>query len=75
MKGHGLEIAHEVVYSFLMLSLGERSQVGVEGSRDDAFVTEVDLDLAEVLALFQQMSGVGMAKSVAMSILLDAAGE
>lgn len=49
--------------------------MGVEGSRDDAFVTEVDLDLAEVLALFQQMSGVGMAKSVAMSILLDAAGE
>ena len=75
MKGHGLEIAHEIVYSLLMLSLGEGSQVGVEGSRDDAFVTEVDLDLTEVLALFKKVSGVGMAKSVAVSILLNAAGE
>lgn len=58
-----------------MLSFGERSEVGVESGRDDAFVAEVDLNLTKVFALFQEMSGVGMAKSVAMSILLDATGE
>lgn len=58
-----------------MLSFGERSQVGIESGRDDAFVAEVDLDLTEVFALFKEMRGVGMAKGVAMSILLDAAGE
>ena len=56
-----------------MLSLGERGQVSVEGSRDDAFVAEVDLDLTEVLALLKEMGGVGMAQSVRMSGLLDAA--
>lgn len=56
-----------------MLSLGERSQVGIESGDGGAFVTEVDLDLTEVLALLKKMSGIGMAQSVWVSILLDAA--
>lgn len=49
--------------------------MSVKSGRDDAFVAEVDLNLTEVLTLFQEMSGIGMAKRVAMSILLDATGE
>ena len=49
--------------------------MSVKSGRDDAFVAEVDLDLTEVFTLFQEMRGVGMAKSVAVSILLDATGE
>ena len=37
-----------------MLGLAETGQVGVEGGDGRALVAEVDLDLAEVLALFEQ---------------------
>lgn len=57
-----------------MLCLAEAGQVGVKGGDVGAVVTEVDLDLAEVLAAFEQMSGVGMAQGVDVSVLFDAAG-
>ena len=46
----------------------------VEGGDGRALVAEIDLDLAEVLAPFQQMSGVGMAQGVNVGLLFDAAG-
>ena len=48
--------------------------MSVEGGDGRTFVAEVDLDLAEVLALFQQMSGVGVAQSVNVGLLFDATG-
>ena len=57
-----------------MLRLAEAGQVGVEGGNRRAFVSEIDLDLAEVLPLFQQMGGVGVAQGVDVRVLLDPAG-
>jgi hypothetical protein len=54
------EILHEAIQEFLVLGLAEAGQVGVEGGDDRTFMSEVDLDLAEVFPLFQQMRGVGM---------------
>ena len=44
-----------------MLGLAEAGQVRVNDGGDRALVAEVDLDLAEVLALLQQMSRIRMA--------------
>ena len=57
-----------------MLGLAEAGQVSVEGGDRRAAVTEVDLDLPEVLPVFEQMGSVGMAQRVDMGVLLDAAG-
>ena len=57
----GSQIVHEAVQEFLMLRLAEAGQVGVEGGDNRTFVSQVNLDLAEVLALFQEMGCVGMA--------------
>ena len=57
-----------------MLGLAEAGQVSVEGGDRRAAVTEINLDLAEVLPVFEQMGGVGMAQRVDMGVLLDAAG-
>lgn len=46
----------------------------VERGDRRTFVPEVDLDLAQVLPLFQQVGRIGMAQGVGMSRLLDAAG-
>lgn len=54
------EIVHEAIQEFLMLGFAEAGQVGVEGGDDRTFVSEIDLNLAEVLPLLQQMRGVGM---------------
>lgn len=43
-----------------MLGFAETGQVGVEGGDVGVFVAEVDLDLAEVFALFEQVCGVRM---------------
>ena len=48
--------------------------MGVEGGDSRALVAEVDLDLAEVLALFEQMGGVRMAQGVNVRLLVNAAG-
>lgn len=56
----GSEIVHEAIQEFLMLGFAEAGQVGVEGGDDRTFVSEIDLNLAEVLPLFEQMRGVGM---------------
>lgn len=57
-----------------MLGLAQARQVCVDGGDERAFVAEVDLDLAEVLALLEQVRGVGMAQRVNMRGLFDAAG-
>jgi hypothetical protein len=45
-----------------MLSLAQAGQMGVDDRREGAFMAEVDLDLAEVLALLKQMRGVTVAQ-------------
>lgn len=69
-----LEVAHELIQSLLMLGFAEAGQVGVDGGDDGAFVAEVDLDLTEVLALFEKVGGVGMAQGMDMGCFFDAAG-
>ena len=44
-----------------MLGLAEARQVGVNRRHQRTLVAEVDLDLAQVLALLEQMGSVGMA--------------
>ena len=56
----GSEIVHEAIQELLVLGFAEAGQVGVEGGDDRTFVPEIDLNLAEVLPLLQQMRGVGM---------------
>lgn len=57
-----------------MLGFAEAGQVGVDDSGQRAFVTEVDLDLAKVLALLEHVRGVRVPQGVHMSRLLDPAG-
>ena len=57
-----------------MLGLAQAGQMGVDDRGEGAFMTEVDLDLAEVLALFEQMRGVTVPQRMDMRGLLDAAG-
>lgn len=57
-----------------MLGFAEAGQVRVNGGDDWTDVSEVDLDLTEVLTLFEQVCGVGMAQRVNMSCLSDATG-
>ena len=57
-----------------MLCLAQAGQMRVNGGDDRAVVAEVDLDLAQVLALFEQMGGVGVAQGVDVGLLFDAAG-
>jgi hypothetical protein len=57
-----------------MLGLAQARQVGVDGGDERAVVAEVDLDLAEVLARFEQVRGVRMAQRVNVRGLFDAAG-
>ena len=57
-----------------MLGLAETGQVGVDDGGQGALMAEVDLDLAEVLALFQQVGGVRMTQRVDVGTLGDAAG-
>lgn len=57
-----------------MLGFAETGQVGVEGGDVGIFMAEVDLDLAEVFAAFEQVSGITMAQSVDMRVFPDAAG-
>jgi len=56
-----------------MLGFAEARQMGVDGGDNGTFVAEVDLDLPEVLALFEQVSGVGMAQGVNVGVLFDTA--
>jgi len=57
-----------------MLGLAEAGQVRVNDGGDRALVAEVDLDLAKVLALLQQMRRIRMAQGVDVRLLFDAAG-
>ena len=57
-----------------MLGFAEAGQMGVKGRHRRALVTEIDLDLPEILTLLQEMGGVGMAQSVNVSGLLHSAG-
>jgi hypothetical protein len=57
-----------------VLGLAEARQVGVEGGDDGTLVTEVDLDLAEVLALLQEVGCIRVPKRMDMRGLADAAG-
>jgi hypothetical protein len=57
-----------------MLGLAEAGQMRVNDGGHRAFVAEVDLDLAEVLALLQEMRRIRMAQGVDVRLLFDAAG-
>ena len=57
-----------------MLGPAQARQVRVDGGDERAFVAEVDLDLAEVLALLEQVCGVRVAQTVNVGGLFDAAG-
>ena len=57
-----------------MLGFAQTGQVCVNGGDQRAPVAEIDLDLAEVLALFEQVSRVRMAQTMNVSGFLDAAG-
>jgi hypothetical protein len=72
--GVHLESAHEVIESLLMLGFAEARQVRVNCGDDRTAVAKVDLDLAQVLALFQQMRGVGVTQGVDVGFFADAAG-
>jgi len=68
----GLEIAHEAFQPLLVLGLTEAGQVRIDDGGRRTFVSEVDLDLAQVLPLLQKMGGVGMAQRMHMGLLFDA---
>ena len=55
-----LEIAHELIQPLLVLRLTQAGQVGVESRHRRTLVAQIDLDLPEVLPLFQEMCGVRM---------------
>jgi hypothetical protein len=57
-----------------VLGFAEGGQVSVEGGDVGIFMAEVDLDLAEIFALFQQMRGVTVAQGVDVGVFFDAAG-
>jgi hypothetical protein len=57
-----------------MLGLAEAGQVRVDDRGRGAVVPEIDLDLAEVLALFEHVGGVGVAQGMDMSGLGDPSG-
>lgn len=57
-----------------MLGLAEARQVGVNGRDHRTLVAEVDLDLAQVLTLLQQVRRVGMPEGVDVRVFGDAAG-
>jgi len=56
-----------------MLGFTETGQVGVEGGHDRTFVTEINLNLGQVLALFEQVGRVAMAQTVHVQSFLEAA--
>lgn len=57
-----------------MLRLAETGQMRVDRGDHRAGVAEIDLDLTQVLALFEQVRGVGMAQGMDVGVLFDAAG-
>lgn len=57
-----------------MLGFAEAGQVGINDGGDGAFVAEVDLNLAEVLALFEQVGCVRVPQRMDMGLLFNAAG-
>ena len=57
-----------------MLGFTEAGQVGVDDGGGGAFVAEVDLDLAEVLAAFEQVGGVTVTQGVDVGLFFDATG-
>jgi len=75
-RGHGptSEIGHAGVQPPLMLGLTETGQVRVDDRRRRAVMAEVDLELPQVLALFEQMRGVTVPQRMDMGGLGDATG-
>lgn len=67
-----LEVAHQLIESFLMLGFAEAGEVGVDGGDGGTFVAEVNLDLAEVLPVLHEMGGIGVPQSVRVRCLLHA---
>jgi len=56
----GLEVAHELINALLVLGLTEGGQVGIDDRGGGAVMAEIDLELAEVFALLQQMGGIAV---------------
>ena len=65
-SGHepGSEVGHEGIQAFLMLGATEGGQVGVDDGGGGALVTVVDLELAEVFPLFEQVGGIAVAQAM-----------
>ncbi len=57
-----------------MLGFTETGQVRVNGRHHRALVAQIDLNLAEVLALLQQMRGIRVTQGMDMGLLGNAAG-
>jgi hypothetical protein len=72
--GRGLEVAHELVNALLVLGLTEGGQVSIDDRGRGAVMAQVDLELAEVFALLQEMSRIGMTQRMDMGGFFDAAG-
>lgn len=58
-----------------MLGFAEAGQRRVECRHDRTFMAEIDLELTQVLALFQQVRRVGMAQGMNVRGFFDAAGQ
>ena len=54
--------------------MAETGQVGVEGGDVGIFMTEIDLDLAQIFAAFEQVGGITVTQGVNVSVFFDAAG-
>jgi len=75
--GHGdrgLKIAHELVNAFLVLGLTKGGQMSINDRGNGAAMSEVNLELAEVFPLLQQVRGVRVAQRMDMGVLGDATG-
>lgn len=57
-----------------MLGFAQTGQVGVNGGDDGTPVAQIDLNLAEILALLQHVRRVGMAQRVDVRVFGDGAG-
>ena len=64
-----LEVAHELVNALLVLGLAQRRQMGVDDRGGGVAMSQVNLELAQIFALFQQMRRVGMTQGVDMRLL------
>jgi hypothetical protein len=69
MSALGLEVAHHLIDALLVLSFAEASQVRVERGDRRVAVTEIDLELAQVLALLKEVRGVRVSQRLPILLM------